>query len=152
MITIPKKYKIVVGAAEGNYKLTSFDHALLKAGISNVNLIRISSILPPGAEQDQDMILSPGSLVPTAYGFITSDEPGTKISAAVGIGFSADTFGVIMEFSGTCGQEEAEFQIKEMIKEAFKIRNLPLKDMQVKSIEHVVEKTGAAVAAVVMGY
>ncbi len=98
------------------------------------------------------MILAPGSLVPTAYGSITSDEPGTKICAAVGVGFSSDTFGVIMEFSGICGKEEAEFHIEEMIKEAFRIRNLSLKDIQIKSVEHVVQNIGAAVAAVVLGY
>jgi len=152
LIPIPKKFKIVAGTAEANYKLTAFDHALMKAGISNVNLLRVSSILPPESVQDQDMVLAPGSLVPTAYGAITCDRPGTKISAAVGIGFSPDTFGVIMEFSGECGKKVAESEIEEMIKEAFKLRGLPLKDMQVESVEHIVEKIGAAFAAVVLTY
>ncbi len=152
MIPVPKKFKIVVGAAEGSYKLTAFDHALMKAGISNVNLIRISSILPPQAEQDQSLQLAPGSLTPTAYGTTASDRPGTTISAAVGIGFSPDTFGVIMEFSGECSRQEAEEQVSGMIKEAFELRSLPLKDVQIQSVEHVVEKAGAVIAAVVLAY
>ncbi len=150
MIPTPKKFKIVTGAAEASYKLTAFDHALMKAGISNVNLLRVSSILPPEAVQDQDMVLAPGSLAPTAYGSITCDRPGTIISAAVGIGFSPDTFGVIMEFSGECGKDTARAEIEGMIKEAFELRGLTLKNMQVESVEHVVGKIGAAVAAVVL--
>lgn len=152
MIPVPTKFKIVAGAAEGEHRLTAFDHALLKAGIANINLVRISSILPPGAQQDQDMAIAPGTLAPTAYGAICSDTPGTKISAAVGVGLSPDTFGVIMEFAGECGKGEAEAHITSMIQEAFKIRELPLKEIRIKSVEHVVEKTASALAAVVLGY
>lgn len=152
MIPVPTKFKIVAGAAEGKHRLTAFDHALLKAGIANINLVRISSILPPGAQQDQDMVIAPGTLAPTAYGAICSDIPGTKISAAVGVGLSPDTFGVIMEFAGECGKDEAEAHITSMIREAFKLRELSLKEIRIKSTEHVVEKTASALAAVVLGY
>ena len=35
------------GNAEGGTSLNAFDNALLAAGIGNINLVRISSILPP---------------------------------------------------------------------------------------------------------
>jgi arginine decarboxylase len=38
------------GIAEGSTPLNAFDNALLAAGIGNVNLIKVSSILPPGIE------------------------------------------------------------------------------------------------------
>ena len=47
MITNPERFIIVSAAAEAGYALTAFDAALLKAGIGNVNLVKISSILPP---------------------------------------------------------------------------------------------------------
>ena len=152
MLPTPKKFKVVAGAAEGSYQLTAFDHALLESGIGNINLVRVSSILPPGAQQDQDLILSPGSLVPTAYAAISCNDPGTLISAAVGVGLSEDSFGVIMEYSGYCSRSEAERRIEEMLKEAFKIRGLALKNTIVRGVEHSVEKNGAAVAAVVLWY
>ncbi len=152
MLPTPKKFKIVAAAAEGSHKLTAFDNALLDAGIGNVNLVRISSILPPSAEQDQELFLPPGSLVPTAYGSIVSDEPGTKIAAAVGIGFSEDTFGVIMEFSGICSKEEAEEKIASMLRDAFENRNMPLVKTEILAVEHVVESTGCAFAAVALWY
>ncbi|MCR3923251.1 MAG: arginine decarboxylase, pyruvoyl-dependent [Firmicutes bacterium] len=152
MLPTPKKFKIVAASAEGNHKLTAFDNALLQAGIGNVNLVRISSILPPSAEQDQDLILPPGSLVPTAYGAIVCDEPGTHIAAAVGIGFSADTFGVIMEYSGTCSKEEAEQKIEAMLQDAFARRGLPLVKTEIRATEHTVESIGCAFAAVTLWY
>jgi arginine decarboxylase len=152
MLPIPRKFKIVAAAAEGKHKLNAFDNALLKAGIGNVNLVRISSILPPAAEQDQDLCLPPGSLVPTAYGSIACDEPGVKIAAAVGVGFSPDSFGVIMEFSGMCSGEEAREQIASMLQEAFSSRGMELARTEIRAVEHTVEKTGCAFAAVSLWY
>ncbi|MBT9168712.1 MAG: Pyruvoyl-dependent arginine decarboxylase [Syntrophomonadaceae bacterium] len=150
MLPIPKKFKIVAAAAEGSHKLTAFDNALLGAGIGNVNLVRISSILPPSAEQDQTLELLPGSLVPTAYGSIVCDQPGTKIAAAVGVGFSADTFGVIMEFSGMCSKQEAEDKIAGMLKDAFENRGIPLVKTEIRAVEHTVDSIGCAFAAVAL--
>jgi arginine decarboxylase len=152
MLPTPKKFKIMAATAEGTHKLTAFDNALLSAGIGNVNLVRISSILPPTAEKDQDLLLPPGSLVPTAYGSIVSDEPGARIAAAVGIGFSADTFGVIMEFSGHCSKEEAEAKIASMLTDAFANRGMVLASTEIMSVEHIVENTACAFAAVALWY
>ena len=152
MLPTPKKFKIVAAAAEGSHKLTAFDNALLGAGIGNVNLVRISSILPPSAEQDQALELPPGSLVPTAYGSIVCDQPGTKIAAAVGVGFSADTFGVLMEFSGMCGKQEAEDKIAGMLKDAFENRGIPLVKTEIRAVEHTVDSIGCAFAAVALWY
>lgn len=152
MLPTPEKFKIVAAAAEGAHKLTAFDNALLAAGVGNVNLVRISSILPPSARQDQALELPPGSLVPTAYGSIVCEEPGTVIAAAVGIGFSADTFGVIMEYSGNCSKEEAEQKIAAMLADAFANRGLPLVKTEIRAVEHRVEHTGCAFAAVALWY
>lgn len=152
MLPTPKKFKIMAAAAEGSHKLTAFDNALLEAGIGNVNLVRISSILPPSAEQDQGLELPPGSLVPTAYGAIVCDEPGTQIAAAVGIGFTAETFGVIMEYSGNCSKAEAEEKIASMLKDAFENRGLPLVKTEIRAVDHTVESIGCAFAAVALWY
>ncbi len=148
----PTTFMLCAGSSEGETELTAFDGALLKAGIANVNLLRVSSILPPGAKHHEKLDIPPGSLVPTAYGSITSDVPGQTISACIGVGLSADTYGVIMEFSGVCGAKQAEDTIKAMIKEAFTKRNLPLVKTMVKSVEHKVEKIGCVFAAVPLWY
>lgn len=88
--------------------------------------------------------------MPTAYGAIYSEKEGELLAAAVGIGFSEDSFGVIMEHSGNCSAEAAGAKVEEMIREAFQNRGVELKGIKVKSVEHRVEKAGAALAAVAL--
>ena len=151
MISKPERFIIVAAAAEAEHGLTAFDAALLKAGLGNVNLIKLSSILPPGCKEEEYGISFPlGAFVPTAYGAICSEKKGELISAAVGIGFSEDSFGVIMEHSGNCGAEAARAKVEAMLREAFANRNMALKGIKIKSVEHRVEKAAAAIAAVAL--
>ena len=79
MLPTPKKYTLVAASAEGPTELNAFDHALLAAGIGNLNLLKVSSILPPGAELVERLAIPSGSLTPTAYGAIQSETPGEYI-------------------------------------------------------------------------
>ncbi|WP_334110120.1 pyruvoyl-dependent arginine decarboxylase [Thermodesulfitimonas autotrophica] len=152
MLPTPKKYFVTAAAAEGATKLNAFDNALLAARIGNINLIRVSSILPPGTEYAPDLVFPPGSLVPTAYGYIISDVPGELIAAAVGVGVSRESFGVIMEFSGKCTEAEARAKIEGMIREAFDRRKMEIIEMKIAAVEHRVAHIGCALAAVPLWY
>ncbi len=152
MLPIPSKFKLAVGKGEGSTPLNAFDAALYDAGIGNLNLVRVSSILPPGAKHFPGLEIPPGALVPTAYGYIKNCEPGKLIAAAIGVGVSYDTYGVIMEFEGFCSREEAETRVRAMVEEGFKMRGLPLKEVLVKGIDHRVEKAGSVIAAAVLWY
>ena len=152
MLPTPKKFFVTAGSAEGKNHLKAFDNALLIGRIGNLNLMRVSSILPPGVQYCPNLDIPPGSLVPTAYGYIISDVPGELISAAVGVGFSKDTYGVIMEFSGKCSKEEAEKKIISMLEEAFRTRGMKLEGTRLASAEHRVEAIGCALAAVPLWY
>ncbi len=153
MLPTPKKFKVVAGGAEGKSKLTAFDNALLQAGVGNVNLLKVSSILPPSCTYDPDFILPLGALTPIAYGSIVSDVPGETIVAAVAVGIpEQNTMGVIMEYSGKSTKEEAEMKIRQMVEEAFEVRNLSLKEIKVCAVEHKVSKIGCAFAAVPLWY
>src|SRR3977135_996179 len=94
--------------AEGSTPLNAFDNALLAAGIGNVNLIKVSSILPPGIELVALPRIKPGALVPTAYAAIPSGVPGVVVGAAVGWAGPEDPAknGVIMEFHDKATREE----------------------------------------------
>ncbi|MEG3067457.1 MAG: arginine decarboxylase, pyruvoyl-dependent [Syntrophaceticus schinkii] len=126
---------------------------MLDAGIGNLNLVRVSSILPPGAQLSPGLQIAPGTPTPTAYGYITSSTPGQIIAASIGVGISSqDTYGVIMEFEGFCTKEEAETRVRQMVEEGFQMRNLSLKEVLVQGIDHKVEKIGSVFAAVIMDY
>ena len=60
MLPTPKKFTIVTGHAEGATPLNAYDHALLASGLGNLNLLRLSSILPPGAEYVEKLEIPPG--------------------------------------------------------------------------------------------
>jgi len=152
LLPTPTVFKLVAGSGENISPLNAFDQALLEAGAGNVNLLKVSSILPPGAVYDENISLPPGSLVPIAYGTLTSSKPGETIAAAVGVGIPEDGFGVIMEYSGHVSKKDAEDIVTEMVKEAFQTRNLKLTKCLVKAVEHQVIETGSVFAGVILWY
>lgn len=152
MLPTPNTYSLTAGHAEGLEPLTAFDAALLDANMGNLNLLKVSSIIPPGARLIDMPRIPPGSLVPVAFGFITSSQKGDLISAGVAAGASADSFGVIMEHSGHCGAEETESVLEKMVREAFDRRGMRLDSLVIRSVEHRVVACGCAFAAVALWY
>jgi len=140
------------GHAEGGTALNAFDNALLAAGIGNINLIKISSILPPDVPVVDLPKIKPGALVPTAYAAMTSETPGELVAAAVGYAIPDDPAknGVIMEFHGVATRDEAEQQIRAMLDEAFRVRSETIAEMRVVAVDHRVESIGCALAAITL--
>ena len=52
-------------AAEGGTVLNAFDNALLAGGIGNINLVKMSSIMPPAVRVISMPRIKPGALIPT---------------------------------------------------------------------------------------
>ena len=140
------------GCAEGGTTLNAFDNALLAAGIGNINLIKVSSIVPPEVGFIELPKIKPGAVVPTAYAVMTSETPGETIAAAVGYAVTDDPAknGVIMEFHGRTTRAEAERRIRAMLEEAFRVRGETIDRMEVFAVEHPVERIGCALAAVTL--
>ena len=141
-----------VGHAEGGTPLNAFDNALLAAGIGNINLVKVSSIIPPDVTIVDLPKIKPGALVPTAYAAMTSDLRGQTIAAAVGWALPDDPAkpGVIMEFHDIADRATAERAIRAMLEEAFRVRGEPIREFKVFAVEHAVEEVGCVLAAVVL--
>lgn len=153
MLSIPRIYTLLAGSGEGKCKLTAFDAALLDAGAGNLNLIKVSSILPQGACFKQRLEIPPGSLVPTAYGSISSSRAGEEIAVAVAVGVPVgDTYGVIMEHAASGSKEQIEAQIHLMVEEAFSKRQLLLKEIRSCAVAHRVVQCGSVFAGVILWY
>ena len=156
MVKTPNIFCLVKGAAEGNTRLNAFDNALLEAGVGDTNLMRMSSILPPGAEQVaiRDIQLPKGGLIPLAYATIDGVTPGRHISSAVAVGIPEDPAeaGVIMEFEDHASLDTVENIVQQMVIDAFEYRNRKLKEIRSIGIEHKVVRTGATFAAAVLWY
>ncbi len=151
---IPDIHFFCAGASEGHTELTSFDGALLKAGIGNTNLIKMSSILPPFSEEVEAVAIPPGSFLPLAYAAITSSEPGETISAAVAIAIPDDRSlnGVIMEHHNHAPLAYVEARVREMAEEAMAMRGITRYTVKSRGVEAKVEHVATAFAAVCLWY
>jgi arginine decarboxylase len=82
------------GVGRHREKLTSFELALRDARIAEFNLVRVSSIFPPGCKvisiQDGLKTLTPGQIVYAVMYDNSTDEPHRLIAASVGLAIPAD--------------------------------------------------------------
>ncbi len=152
IIQTPDAYFFAKGASEGYMPLNAFDGALLASGIGNTNLVKMSSIVPPGARLIEPVPLPYGALVPVAYASITSSIKGQTIAAAVAAAFPADPArpGLIMEYSATGSPEEIEQICRDMAIHGLGMRSLEVGRVESVSVSHHVKDVGAAFAAVVL--
>ena len=143
------KVSITSGNAEGPTKLNAFDNALLDAGIGDVNLIKVSSIIPQGAELVELPKLPAGKMVNTVLSYVSSDHPGDLLCAAIAVAF-ADQLGCVVEHFGV--NEDPEMikdEAESMVRYMMKVRGYKINDIIVECRQHRVKSQGAAVAAVV---
>ncbi len=142
---------LVSGKAEGLTELNAFDGALLSAGIGDLNLVQVSSIMPSHVSLADSLAgagLPKGDFVLVVYGARTSSTPGELIASAVGVGRAEDGFGVIMEAQGS-SRSQVEEDVRRKVEEAFRARRLTLAAVQVAGVEHRVQQCGGVVAACV---
>ncbi len=154
IIKTPTKFFLVSGSSDGFSLLNAFDGALLASGVGDTNLVRMSSILPPGCEEikPRPVSLPQGALVPTAYASIYSDVPGEVISSAVAIGIPKDPnlAGLIMEYSARAEEKVVAEQVKKMAEKGMELRNRPIKEIMSISATYRVVTIGAVFAGVVL--
>lgn len=138
---------LVSGAAEGATELNAFDGALLAGGIGDLNLVRVTSIMPRHVKLvDTAPELPQGAFVLVVYGSKTSSSPGIRIASAVAVGRAPDGFGVVMEAQGT-SRAAVKADVEEKVAAAFRQRGLELAEVRVAAAEHLVERCGGVVAA-----
>ncbi|MEW5802633.1 MAG: arginine decarboxylase, pyruvoyl-dependent [bacterium] len=152
IIRTPTKYFMVAGASEGYSPLNAFDGALLDAGIGNLNLVKMSSIVPPRCTRIAPCPIPAGSLVPVAYASIDSDMQDEVISAGVAAAFPYDPDypGLIMEYSAQGRKQDIETIVRHMAEQGMILRGQDIREIQSISIEYRVKKIGAAFAGLVL--
>ena len=152
IIKTPTHYFLVSGASEGFTPLNAFDGALLRAGIGDTNLVKMSSIVPPRCQQISPVPLPSGALIPTAYASITSEVPGELIASGVAVALPKEPQypGLIMEYSARGSKAEIEEKVRRMALEGMKLRQREIRELKSIAIEHRVQTAGATLAAVVL--
>ena len=143
------KIAIVSGKDEGPTKLNAFDNALSDAGIGDVNLIKVSSMLAGNAEIEKLPKLKAGSMVNCVLSEITSDNPRDEITAVIAVAIG-DELGCVVETTGINEdlmdlENEAKFMVRYMMDK----RNVEIKNLIVESSTATVENIASVVASVV---
>ncbi len=137
------------GKSEGPTKLNAFDNALLDAKIGNVNLIPVSSMLPPNARLVDMPKLEIGAMTNCVLAHQYSQTPGDKISAIIAYA-QAEEMGCVVEATGINKtkmelMDEARFMAEYMIEK----RNLTITDYKSIMETHKVEQKASVVAALI---
>ncbi len=94
MIGVPKRVFFTKGVGIHREELHSFELALRDAGIEKFNLVKVSSIFPPGcriiSRAQGIKLLSPGQIVFCVMSKCSSNEPRRLIAASVGCALPMD--------------------------------------------------------------
>ncbi len=93
-LLIPRRIFLTKGVGKDKEKLASFEAALRDAGIASLNLVRVSSIVPPGAKvipRRQGLgKIRPGAITFAVISENATNEPHRLIAASVGVAIPRD--------------------------------------------------------------
>jgi len=103
---VPTEVFFTKGVGRHKNRLQSFELALRHAGIEKCNLVRVSSIFPPGAKiisRSRGLEnLAPGEITYVVLADASTNEPSRLVGAGIGLAqpASGDQYGYISEHHG----------------------------------------------------
>lgn len=158
MWIVPKVVALSSGVGESDTELNALDNALLNAGVGNLNLVKVTSIFPPGAtvlQVDDPLLageLKHGRITPCVLASRTSMVDGAHVSASIGVGIPANpnSPGVIFEHACDNGADVAEERVRAMIDQAMRSRGQELREVLCRTASHTVRRIGCAVAVAIL--
>lgn len=143
------KIAIVSGKDEGPTKLNAFDNALSDAGIGDVNLIKVSSMLSASTQIKSLPKLKVGAMVNCVLSTITSDNPGDEITAVIAVAIG-DELGCVVETTGINeNKKDLIDEANNMVKYMMEKRGVEIKEIIVESSTTTVKNIASVVASVV---
>ena len=143
------KIAIVTGKDEGPTKLNAFDNALSDAGIGDVNLIKVSSMLSANAEIQELPKLKAGAMVNCVLSEVTSDNPGDVITAVIAVAIGNE-LGCVVETTGiNKDTDELIGKAEEMVRYMMEKRDVAIRELRVEFSTTTVKNIASAIASVV---
>jgi arginine decarboxylase len=103
---VPTRMFFTRGVGKHRHKLQSFEVALRDAGIAPLNVVKVSSIFPPGCKivprQRGTRQLKPGEISYCVMADSSTNEPNRLVSAGIGLAIPAkgEHYGYIAEYHG----------------------------------------------------
>lgn len=122
---IPRKYFVVKGKGVSRTSpLVAFNNALKDAGIHQLNLVPVSSILPPDAVEESYRELPPGSIT-----FVVLSEVRARGPARISAGISwarGEPHGYVLEHHDSCPASETRLALEKMWSEVIESESVAL--------------------------
>ncbi len=152
MLPIPTKFFVTSGKAVSKVSdLNAFDEALQNAGLSEQNIVSVSSVLPVGIRQTRKRDLPMGAITFCVLAQQRGSE-GETISAGVAYGYRDDGLGGYVAEGHMHGTKQSlrevlEWKMGEMAKlRGIKFRRL---EYRIEELSTPMDHYGACLAAVV---
>jgi len=125
-------YHLVTSSGCGGTELSAFDDALYSANVGNLNIVKISSIIPPFSKKCDNIpdSIADGSMIHCAFSYKVCKEVGKQIVSVLGVAIPDDLnlSGVIMEHSipqsNSARLDSGKESVKNSLKEAMIRRNI----------------------------
>lgn len=152
MLPPPTKFFVTSGEAISTVSdLNAFDQALLKAGIGELNIVPVSSILPVGVKQVDRRRLPMGAITYCVLAQQRGNE-GELISAGIAYAFREDGQGGYVAEGHLHGTQKSLKEVLQWkMEEMAKLRHVELKKIYYKTEELTIpmDHYGACLAALV---
>lgn len=148
---MPMRIEVVWGKSEGVTKVSAFDNALMQAGIHNLNLLALSSVIPADAIITQSGVYTCrhkiGDIIYVVLASISCNKPDTQISAGLGW-CQTKVGGLFYETEGEFSESECTDEIIKGLSEMLSVRGWEA-EIHTKVITHLVETTANVTVAAV---
>lgn len=131
---IPKEFFVTSGKAISPVsELNAFDLALKNAGISQCNIVLVSSILPPRCREIKQKEIPAGSITHAVIARMDGSEK-TNIGAGIAWSWEKDKeYGLVTEAHGYMDQKPLEETLNWKIREMAKIREIEIQDINYRT-------------------
>lgn len=103
---VPTKIFLTKGVGRDKYQLKSFEQALRQAGVAQLNLVQVSSILPPKckiiSKEKGIKLLKPGAISFCVMARADTNEHGRLVASSVGVAIPKEVnkWGYLSEIHG----------------------------------------------------
>jgi len=149
---IPKEFFVTSGKATSQVsELNAFDLALRKAGISQCNIVSVSSVLPPRCKERKWKDIQTGAITYAVVARMDGKEK-TTISAGIAWTWEKDKkYGIVAEAHGNMNLKALKDALEWKIKEMAKIREIEIGKIAYKTETLIVPENsyGSVIAALV---
>ncbi len=152
---LPRRFFVTSGSADGAIsELNAFDLALRDAGVTDLNLVGVSSIIPAGAEETGPVPIPKGAITFCVLAKMTGEEGervGAGLAWAMGTNKEGQRYGIVAEHHGGQLPSEIEGIVRAELHAMAEAREMVLEKVDTRAVS-VICRDGHGCAVAVLVY